>query len=406
MRRYLRFVADYWPMLAFGFLTIFWGNFGQSFFISWYGAAIQTSLGISATTYGTVYSLATLGSGLSIMAIGGAIDEWPLRRFVFAVAVGLALAALVLSQAEHVALLLLGFFLVRLCGQGLMPHTAQTTMARQFGANRGKALSISASGVPVGEVVLPLLAVALIGSLGWRGSWTVVMLSIPLLYLPLAFILLHVAQKRGLYQPVDRSREQHAQRGAAGRRQMLADRRFWFALPALMAGPFVVTGIFIQQSFVLAQKDWTPAWLATCFILYGVVHWLSSLAAGVLVDRFTAQRVLPFMVMPLGLAMFAAANLEGQYVALLLMGLMGTTIGASGPVGGALWAEVYGTEKLGSIRSLVTSLMVLTTALAPVLLGAMIDAGQSVTQVLNTLGAGVLVAVVMVFFSYKPERIQ
>ncbi len=405
MRRYLQFIAGNWPMLAFGFMTMFWGNFGQSFFISWYGADIQSSLGITATTYGGVYSLATLASGLSIMVVGGAIDRWPLRRFVLATAAGLTAATLLLWQTHHIVTLLLGFFLVRLCGQGLMPHTAQTTMARQFGADRGKALSLSASGVPLGEVILPLVAVALIAMVGWRMSWLLVALSIPLLYLPMAFTLLQVAQKRRAYvslaTPVStgESRQQPAQ----GRREVLRDRRFWCALPALMSAPFIVTGIFIQQSFIVQQKDWTPAWLASCFAIYGLVHWLSSLASGVLVDRFTAQRVLRFMALPLAGAMLATANFEGLWVAPLLMGLMGITVGASGPVSGALWAEVYGTEKLGSIRSLVTSIMVLTTALAPVLFGAVIDAGQSAMQMLNVLGAGVLAAVVLACFSYRPE---
>lgn len=412
MRPYLQFVAGYWPLLTFGFLTMFWGNFGQSFFISWYGAAIQADLAISATTYGSIYSLATLISGLAIMAIGGAIDRWPLRRFVTVASLGITLAAVVFWQTQHVVSLFVAFLLVRLCGQGLMPHTAQTTMARQFIANRGKALSVSASGVPLGEIVLPLLAVALIGALGWRGSWLVVALSVPLLYLPIAFMLLHMSQKRGHYVPFvpDVSHppagQSTVQARPPGRRDMLSDRRFWFALPALMSGPFVVTGIFIQQSFFVQEKSWTPAWLAACFVVYGLVHWMSSLVSGVLVDRFSAQRILPFMVMPLALAMLVTANMQGLWVAVALMSLMGVTIGASGPVAGALWAEVYGTVKLGSIRSLVSSIVILTTAVSPVLLGAFIDAGRSATQVLNGLGAGVLVAVVLVFFSYKPRVVE
>ena len=81
MQRYWQFVASSWPLLAFGFVSIFWGNLGQSFFISWYGASIQDSLSLSAGAYGTVYSSATLLSSLVIMAFGGMIDRWPLRRF-------------------------------------------------------------------------------------------------------------------------------------------------------------------------------------------------------------------------------------------------------------------------------------------------------------------------------------
>src|SRR5690554_1032581 len=46
LQSYFRFITQSWPLLAFGFLSIFWGNFGQSFFISWYGTPIQESLGL------------------------------------------------------------------------------------------------------------------------------------------------------------------------------------------------------------------------------------------------------------------------------------------------------------------------------------------------------------------------
>src|SRR5690606_40098761 len=80
------------------------------------------------------------------------LHSFPARR---SSDLGLTAACLVLGAVQSVALLFIGFFLVRLCGQGLLPHTAQTTMARYFDDHRGKALSISASGVPLGEVVLP-----------------------------------------------------------------------------------------------------------------------------------------------------------------------------------------------------------------------------------------------------------
>ena len=47
-------------------------------------------------------------------------------------------------------------------------------------------------------------------------------------------------------------------------------------------------------------------------------------------------------------------------------------------LGGAVWAEIYGVENLGAIRSLATSFVVLSTALSPVVMGWMIDYGVSV----------------------------
>lgn len=395
-----------WPLLAFGFASVFWGNFGQSFFISWYGAEIQASLDLSAGRYGSIYSLATLASGFLIMLFGGLIDRWPLKRFAAAAALGLVAACLTLAAAFHEIMLLLGFFLVRFFGQGLLPHTAQTTMGRYFEVNRGKALSISISGVPAGEVVLPLMAVALIGLMGWRLSWVVIALGTLLLYLPMMSWCLN---KSGL----ESARASAARRtgstasflaGGGGRRRMLSDHRFWLALPTLMAGPFLITAVFIHQPFILAEKGWTPAWLATCFVVYGVIHWFSSMTAGVLIDRLSARFLLRLLPLPLAAAMFSLVYLEGEWVALLFMALLGTSIGTATPVGGALWAEVYGTARLGSIRSLVASLMIFATAASPVILGVMIDRQLTLQEIFGNAGLAVLLAGVLAQFSYRRPR--
>lgn len=398
MQRYWQFIASSWPLLAFGFVSIFWGNLGQSFFISWYGASIQDSLSLSAGAYGTVYSSATLLSSLVIMAFGGMIDRWPLRRFATLAAIGLTAACVALGAANTLPMLFLGFFLVRLCGQGLFPHTAQTTMARYFDNHRGKALSISASGVPIGEIVLPLLAVALISAVGWRESWWVLALTIPLIYLPTMYWLLHRAPINEHEAPLSPDSIQH--HTSRGRREMLRDYRFWLALPTVVSGPFILTGVFIHQGFIIAQKQWDPLWLASCFVVYGIVHWVSSMAAGVLVDRFTARRLLPMIVLPLAGAMFSLAWLDGSWVALLFMTLLGINIGISSPITGALWAEVYGTGKLGSIRSLMTSLGMIATSASPILFGLLIDNGIHAQALFGTAGLGIVLAGLLVWFSY------
>jgi hypothetical protein len=47
----------------------------------------------------------------------------------------------------------------------------------------------------------------------------------------------------------------------------------------------------------------------------------------------------------------------------------------------ALWAEIYGVRNLGAIRSLVVSLSVFSSALGPLAMGAMMDAGVSIEAI-------------------------
>lgn len=406
MYHYVHFVRQGWPLLAFGFLSFFWGNFGQSFFIGAYGESIKASLELTASQYGRIYSLATLFSGSVIMFIGHWIDKTPLKKFTLYVVVGLFFACALMASASHVIILFAAFFLVRLCGQGMFPHIAVVTMARSFSANRGKAVSVAASGVPVGEVILPLLAVILIASVGWQVSWWVIAFTVPLIYFPLAWFFLRRAENNGIRFDVDAlttdatTSGDFQEKAEAGRRELVRDYRFWLALPVLLTGPFVVTGIFIHQDFVLAQKSWSPEWFATSFVFYGVIHWIGSMIMGVMVDRYSAKKLFAFQAIPIMLGLLAMGYLEGAWVAWFSLGLFGMSIGCMGPIGGSLWAEMYGVKQLGSIRSLVSTFGVWSTALSPTLFGELIDAGATLTEISTGIAIYVFLATITACFSY------
>jgi len=404
VRRYLQFLSNNWGLLGFGFLAVFWGNFGQSFFIAWFGAEIQRDLGLSASHYGAAYSVATLASAATVIWLGGMIDRMALRRYALLVAFGLAVATAALSQAQGLLTLLLGFFLLRLFGQALLPHTGITTMARLFAQARGKALSVAMSGVPVGEIVLPIVAVALVAMIGWQFTFLLVSLLTVVFLMPMFSWLL----RRGLPdagRSVDHRQETSdgSSVGLApgpGRGEVLADYRFWLALPALMTGPFLITGIFIHQNFLVEQKGWTLSWLASSFVAYGVTHWLSSLLAGALVDRFSVLRLLPFMLLPMLAAITVAAWLPGWWSAPLMMVLLGMAAGGAPPITGSLWPMIYGTARLGAIRSMNMAIMVMATSVSPVLFGYFIDDGMSAAMLFGACAVYVLLALLLLLFSY------
>ena len=134
---------------------------------------------------------------------------------------------------------------------------------KKFSLNRGKGLSVATTGVPLGEIILPSIAVLLIAQFGWQQSWLIIALSVPLLYLPLALFLI----KRGKniqYAEHDPSADNEASKPLiedGSRRTLLADYRFWLALPTVLVSPFIVTGIFIHQGFFLPQMGWPPCFL-------------------------------------------------------------------------------------------------------------------------------------------------
>jgi MFS family permease len=403
---YASFIKRYWPLLIFGMITVFWGNFGQSFFISWYGASFQESLNLSATAYGSAYSTATLASGLLFMWIGATIDKIPLRWFATFSASGLLVATVMLSQITTLSGLIVSMFLLRFFGQGLLPHTGITAMAKEFSIHRGKAVSIATTGVPLGEIFLPSLALLLIAHFGWQKSWLVVGLSIPLLYLPSALWLLRRNQldrfKEKSTTDCDTPRRVQKQ---GSRRTLIKDYRFWLALPVILAAPFIITGIFIHQGFVLPEMGWTPTLFASCFIVYGVSHWLSSMYTGSLVDRFTGVQLFKLYSLPMFLGLFICTLVSGPWAAYALMLLLGASIGSGSPIINGLWAEVYGTKHLGAIRALISSFAILSSAASPILFGVLIDRGISGHDLFICLSLYLLVAILLSFSSFSARRI-
>ncbi|MGI1679061.1 MAG: MFS transporter [Cellvibrionaceae bacterium] len=388
--------------LVFGFLAVFGGNFGQSFFVGFFGEEIQQSLDLSASAYSSAYSLATLVSAITVIWLGGLIDRISLQKYIFFTAVGLTLATVIVSQATNLIVLTVGLYLLRLFGQALLPHAGATTMARAFDTHRGKALSIASSGFPAGEIVLPILAVSFISAFGWRWTYLSIAIFIVFILLP---ILIWLVQFSGLNRfnpnietPQNIDGGEKKKTGVRG--ALLRDFRYWLALPGLMAGPFVATGIFIHQDYIVTTKDWTATLLATSFVTYGVVHWLSSLASGVLVDRFSAVKLLPFFSIPLLIALIFVAFVPGWWVAIIMMVFMGMTIGLSPPITGSLWPEMYGTANIGVIRSINVAIMVFATSLSPILFGVLIDLDISLSYILGGCSVYVALSSILLVFSY------
>ena len=372
-------------LLGFGLLLAFSSSFGQTFYVSLFSAEIRAAYGLGHGGFGLVYSTATLLSGLLIINLGRLIDHIDLRLYAALLCAGLAMACGLMATGRMVLLLGLAIFCLRLFGQGLLSHAATTTMARYFDAGvRGRAVSVAAIGFPIGEALLPSVAVAGIAVLGWRQTWGMTALFLAAIVLPLALFLLrgHGARHGALLARLrDAGDDSNASERQWTRREVLADRRFWLAMLAMLGPSFIVTGVFFHQVHIVAVKGWTLSWFAASFVVYALVQVAAVAATGALVDRIGGRRLAPFYLLPLVLGLVLLASLQTPLAAPLFMALSAITSGAGATLMSVLWAELYGVLHLGAIRALVFGFSVIASALSPATLGWLIDAGVSVDAI-------------------------
>lgn len=381
MHDYLTFLTRHPRRLALGFLLTFFGSFGQTFFIALFGGEIRAEFSLTPGSFGAVYSAATLTSAALMIQVGAWIDRAALRIYIAFILSGLAMAALVLGLVPTNSLIVLFgvILLLRLCGQGLLGHTATTVMAREFGRDRGKAISFATLGHSAGEAILPLTAVALMAALGWRGAWTVIGLVVLLAALPL---LLRLAGPTHDVAAGQRGGVQAGSESDWTRRRVLGDPAFYLLLPAMLAPPFINTGIFFHQVPLVEAKGWPLALFASAFTTYAVVTVAATLYGGRLVDRTSAQSVLRYALLPLALGLVLLAGSSHPLTSHGYMILAGMSQGLFYTIATALWAELYGLRYLGAIRALSTSMMVIATGLSPALFGWLIDAGMAMETIL------------------------
>lgn len=367
---YIKLIRSYPNFIGYGALHYFFSSMGQTFLISIFVPYFVKSLPVTNTGFGLVYGLATVTSALILPFCGKLIDRFALRNVSVLVGLGLSIACLITSFASNVVLLFLGLLSLRFFGQGMMVLLGSTSIARYFELARGKSLSLSSLGLPLAESFMPVLTFGLISGLGWSVSWQILAAVIIVIFIPLSIGLV---SSQSDFQRVpeidDKDKPTGQSSNDASRRQVLRDRRFYMIVPGLIFLPFFITGIFIHQNLLAEAHGWNMEWMATCFIGFGVARITTNLVAGALIDSFSARKVFIYYLLPLaaGLGILLIGN--HRWLAMGYMILAGVTSSLSGLTSASLWAEIYGVRHLGAIKSMAATLMVLSTALGPLVVG-------------------------------------
>ena len=383
-------------VILFGFIFTFFSSFGQSFFLGLFNSSIRGALSITHGQFGSIYASATLLSSFILVWIGKKIDDVDILKFASYVIILLSISCFLFSKISSVVFLFFSIFLMRLSGQGLMSHTATTTISRYFERTRGRALSTTWLGLSLAEFILPLLIVFLLTISEWRNIWLSISIII-IIVLPLvSFYLVKNINLDSRESSFNKERKIKKIKQWS-RIEVLKDYRFYIVCLNMLAMPWIATGTFVYQSFISTSKDWGPYVIAQSFMVYSILSVVTLFFSGFLIDKFSSRKLLIYMNIPLLFSAFVLFKFNSPISSFVFLGLIGISNGLANVLGSSTWAEIYGVKYIGSIKALTTALMVFSTAFGTALFGLLIDNSFSIEQIALVSGSYILIAIILLF---------
>ena len=384
-------------VIIFGFIFTFFSSFGQSFFLGLFNSSIRETLSITHGQFGSIYASATLLSSFVLIWVGKKIDDINIFKFAFYVILLLSFSCFFFSKISSIVFLFIAVFLMRFSGQGLMSHTATTTITRYFTKSRGKALSAGWFGLSTAEFILPVLIVYLLTITAWQNIWISISILI-LIFLPITSFLLikrldFDTREQGNTHDLEKKEVKQWKRI-----EVIKDYRFYIVCLNMLAMPWIATGVFVYQSFITEAKGWGSFVIAQSFMAYSILSVVTLLGSGFLIDKFTSRKLLIFMNIPLLFSTIVLFYFDNPITSFIFLGLIGISNGLANVLGSSTWAEIYGVKFIGSIKALTTALMVFSTAFGTALFGFLIDKGFSIELIAMISFIYILISLILLIF--------
>lgn len=358
----------------FALTHTFFSGFGQTYFLAFVIVAIQEEFVISHTKMGLITMGMSLGSGMTIPYIGRLLDRVHVGSYSLMAGFFTALSCLFLANAKNLFGIFFGLYVLRLCAHGLLPHISDVSMSRYFSSNRGKALSLAGLGACLCEICVSCFITKLLLAFNWRELFILMAGTLFFVFLPVAAFMVHRDDE--FHQPPNPDLEAKSYEEVSTM-QLFSSLYFLTTLLLIMVPPFLVTAFLLYQKSLALEKGWPVDVMASFLSGFALCRSCLGMLAGILTDRYGARNMISFYALPLSLGFAMLLFVNHPVSALCCFTLAGGTLGFGSNFKAAVWSEIYGRCFIAKVRSIASSMVVLSTAMSPPIVGYLLDQGYS-----------------------------
>jgi len=400
-----------WVVVFLGAFTLFSTTPGQSDSFSLFMNSFIETFGWSRTFVSSLYSTATLASGVLMFLIGRLIDRIGSKAVAILSAVVLGTACMVLSFVMSPVMLFGGFFLARLSGKGALDLTSRTFAPQWFLSKRALAVMLVGLGGALGGMIFPLLNNYLILTFGWRIAYRILAGGLWILYVPITLLLL-------INRPEDVGMTPHGKIAASAsedggevivpepafkQSQAIRTSAFWILTFVVFQSSLVGTGVILHFVSILETGGFNMTFAATIMGIKPLVAVITTILAGLLLDRIRRHHVVLAVTCFMQVAAFMLlAFLQSAAMAYLYAIIGGMAGGVAIICIGVLKPNLFGRRYLGGILGVTAALNVIGSAIGPIIFGAAFDGLGGYREIIILSSLLPLLAGILCLFVRQP----
>jgi MFS family permease len=375
--------------------------------------------GWSRTVFAGAMSLGTLlGAGLAL-GIGPVLDRSGPRWSVVIAFFFIGATMLLMAGISHLWQFYLLLVLGRVLHIGIIGIALSVIIPKWFVAQRGRAVAIGSLGQRLGNAVTPLVAQALVGIASWRvGVAAVGGMVWAISLLPCALFLRRRPEDLGLL-PDGITPENSAQgSGNAGDRfvpgagaevsltprQVLRLPSFYLITLAFSLAIAINTTLSLHLMPFLTDRQISSTVAVSTVALSSFSGAPGALVFGFMAERVTSRRTILIGQVLVALSFVLLLLVRSPVEALAWGVLYGVAQSAAVNLFQVIYADYFGRDSLGAVRSMVTPFQSVIQALGPVAAALAYDTTGSYNLVLILFSALTLASIVCVFLARPPAH--
>ncbi|TVT28097.1 MFS transporter [Salinicoccus cyprini] len=404
-----------WVIVFVCGLAVFFSGPGQTYSNAVFIDQYINTFGWSRTEVSSIYSFATLVAGFVMIAVGNFIDRFGQKKMMIIAAFFLALACFLNSAVTSTFMLAIGFFLIRLFGQGSMTLIPNTLLPQWFIRKRGLSFSLMTLGSFLSAMLFPIINVWLISEWGWRFAWQFWGVSLIVIFIPIAwFFTYNTPEQIGLSPDGPRKKKAGDDEtenvdifdfeDSWTLKEASRTLSFWTLLICVGIPSMINTGITFHIVSIFSENGLEVSASAMVLSLMAIVGIPMSFISGVITDRIRTNYILLMIFIIEIIILLLLNNVTTYYLAILFGVIWGISNGLERIGTNVVWSNYFGRRYVGSINGVGSTMIVIGSSLGPLPFGLGYDTFGSYTAVISIMFIFPVIGIICALLSKKPQK--